>query len=199
MRDSHAMKKYVKVVLHCIAFALVFPLYLFHLLESLVLGVNLSFVGMSQLLSLIPGIYGSWIRKAFYGLTLEHCSADCHIEFGTTFVTRKSRINNNVYIGSNCIISYADIGQDVLIGSGVHVLSGKGQHVFDDTSTPIRLQGGEKNLITIGEDSWIGNGAIIMANVGPKCVVAAGSVVTKDVEEFSIVAGNPAKLIRRRT
>ena len=53
--------------------------------------------------------------------------------------------------------------------------------------------------MVIGQDTWVGNGAIIMASVGRKCVVGAGSVVTHDVEDLSVVAGNPARLIRKRS
>jgi virginiamycin A acetyltransferase len=52
--------------------------------------------------------------------------------------------------------------------------------------------------VTIGEDCWVGNGALIMANIGDKCIVGAASVVTKDIPDYSIVAGNPAKIIRNR-
>jgi acetyltransferase-like isoleucine patch superfamily enzyme len=52
--------------------------------------------------------------------------------------------------------------------------------------------------VTIGEDTWVGNCAIIMANIGKKCIIGAGSVVTKDIEDYSIVVGNPAKVIRKR-
>jgi acetyltransferase-like isoleucine patch superfamily enzyme len=85
-----------------------------------------------------------------------------------------------------------------LLGSGVHILSGKQQHNFSDLQTPIRDQGGTFTPITIGEDTWIGNGAIVMANVGKKCVIAAGAVVTKDIPDFSIVGGNPATIIKMR-
>ncbi len=78
-------------------------------------------------------------------------------------------------------------------------MSGKTQHYFDDIETPIKDQGGEFEKITIGEDCWIGNGALIMANIGKKCVIGAGSVVTHDVPDYSIVAGNPAKVIKKRT
>jgi acetyltransferase-like isoleucine patch superfamily enzyme len=77
-------------------------------------------------------------------------------------------------------------------------MSGSRQHIFDDLDRPIQEQGGVFKKVTIGEDTWIGNSALIMADVGKKCIIGAGSVVTKDVEDFSIVAGNPAKVIRKR-
>jgi acetyltransferase-like isoleucine patch superfamily enzyme len=60
------------------------------------------------------------------------------------------------------------------------------------------LQGGEFNKISIGENSWVGNGAIIMANVGRDCIIGAGTVVTNDIPAGSIVAGNPGKVVRNR-
>ncbi|RLC06874.1 MAG: acyltransferase, partial [Deltaproteobacteria bacterium] len=80
----------------------------------------------------------------------------------------------------------------------VHIMSGKRQHHFDDPDVPIQEQGGIFEKVSIGEDTWIGNNALIMANVGKKCVIGAGSVVSKDIGDFSIVTGNPAKVIRKR-
>lgn len=59
----------------------------------------------------------------------------------------------------------------------------------------------ERNTLTIGNDVWIGYGVIITAgvkNIGNGAIIGAGSVVTKDVQPYNIVAGNPAKIIRRR-
>jgi acetyltransferase-like isoleucine patch superfamily enzyme len=106
-------------------------------------------------------------------------------------------IDNGVYIGPQCNIGMCKIGQNTLLGSGVHIMSGKHQHSFSDMSKPIKDQGGKFTKVIIGENSWIGNGSMIMANVGNNCVVAAGSVVINDVEDFSIVAGNPAKVIKK--
>ena len=126
------------------------------------------------------------------------CNKDCAILFGTIFSQGDTEIGKGVYIGPNCNIGKCCIEDYCTLGSNVHVMSGKHQHGFSNLDTPIQEQGGVFEKITIGEDTWIGNGALIMANVGKKCIVGAGSVVTKDVEEFSVVAGNPAKLIKKR-
>ena len=59
-------------------------------------------------------------------------------------------------------------------------------------------QGGSPSRCRIGPDVWIGAGSIIMANVGRGCVIGAGSVVTKHIPDWSVAAGNPAKVIRQR-
>ena len=66
------------------------------------------------------------------------------------------------------------------------------------TDKSIKNRGGVLEKISIGEDCWIGNGALILANVGDKCVVGSGSVVLSDIPAYSIVAGNPAKIVGTR-
>jgi acetyltransferase-like isoleucine patch superfamily enzyme len=156
------------------------------------------FIGIAQLLSLLPGKTGSYYRNAFFTKTMTHCSNNGVIYFGTLFSDPDTEIHDNVYIGPQCNIGKSTIGKDTLIASGVHILSGKNQHNFSDINIPIQQQGGEYKKITIGEDCWIGNTAVIMANVGNKAIVAAGSVVITDVPEYAIVAGNPAKVIKIR-
>ena len=85
-----------------------------------------------------------------------------------------------------------------MLGSNVDVISGKQQHHFDRLDIPMREQGGELEKIVIGEDSWLGNSSVVMANVGMKSIIAAGSVVIKDVVPYSIVGGNPAKVLKSR-
>jgi acetyltransferase-like isoleucine patch superfamily enzyme len=147
---------------------------------------------------LVPGLIGKKVRGVFYYLALEQCSKEVTVDFGTFFVWRDCRLGRNVYIGARCIISCADIHDDALVGSHVNILSGKEQHSITDLNTPIRLQGGKRVKITIGRDTWLGNGAVIMADIGDQSIVAAGSVVVKNVDPLLIVGGNPAKILKKR-
>lgn len=73
-------------------------------------------------------------------------------------------------------------------------------HVYEDPHTPLRLQGIEVAPIVVEDGAWLGNGVYVMPGVtiGTEAIVAANSVVTKDVPPYTIVGGNPARPIRRR-
>lgn len=156
------------------------------------------FAACSQLLSLLPGKSGSYLRVAFYRYSMIHCAKDCFIGFGTLFSQRNTSIGSGVYIGPQCNIGACSIGRDTLVASGVHIMSGRNQHRFVDLTTPIREQGGTYETICIGEDCWIGNGTLIMAPIGDKSIVGAGSVVTDTLPAYAIAVGNPARVLRSR-
>jgi len=108
------------------------------------------------------------------------------------------KIGNDVTIGiSNVIIGPVLIGNHVIFAQNI-VVSGL-NHGYEDVTVPIHQQRCTTKEIVIGDESWIGANAVIVAGVkiGKHAIVAAGSVVTKDVPDFSIVAGNPAKLIKQ--
>ena len=156
------------------------------------------FVTASQFLSLFPGTSGSYLRIAFYRFAMTDCDPSGKIEFATIFSHIDTNIEPGVYIGAQCNIGKCIIGRDTMIASGVHVMSGSNQHGTEDIETSMQDQVGEFRKISIGEDCWIGNGALIMADVGEKSIVGAGSVVTSDIPEYSVAIGNPARVIRSR-
>jgi acetyltransferase-like isoleucine patch superfamily enzyme len=82
------------------------------------------------------------------------------------------------------------------IVTGVYLVSGKHQHGCREIGKPIQEQEGRYEKVRIGKNCWIGNGAVVMANLGVQNVVAAGSVVVKDTLDYAVVAGNPATVIR---
>lgn len=188
----------IKTVIYSFIAILMLPVTLLYFVAGVIFTRNSIFSTFSELLSLMPGKVGALLRSGFYRFTTEQCHPNVLIGFGTLLSQAKTHIGEGVYIGPQCNIGSCRIGENTLFGSGVHILSGKGQHNFDDIETPIKDQGGTFEQISIGKDCWIGNGAIIMANVGDKAIVAAGSVVTKDIPAYAIVAGNPAKVIKMR-
>jgi virginiamycin A acetyltransferase len=193
------MRGFLKGALIGAAMILILPLWILYRLESSLLGADKAFYGWSQLMSLFPGLPGNYLRFAFYKLSLAELGKDACICFGATLVHPGIRIGRGAYIGPHCNLGLCHIEDDVLLGTGVHVMSGLGQHGSADLDTPIRDQQGALRQVRVGTDTWVGNQAVIGADVGRKCIIGAASVVVKPLPEFAIAAGNPAKIIRLRT
>ncbi len=110
-------------------------------------------------------------------------------------------IGNNVGIAQNCFIQVrgkVTIGNNVIFAPGVSLFSEN--HNFSDPNKYINEQGVTRKGITIKDGVWIASGATILDGVtlSENCIVAAGSVVNKDVPPFTIVGGIPAKVIKNR-
>ncbi|GAB3656154.1 hypothetical protein GCM10028791_27780 [Echinicola sediminis] len=106
-----------------------------------------------------------------------------------------SSIGHLSYIGCS---GYIEIGNNVMMSPRVSIYSEN--HNFEHTDLPMKDQGVTRSFVRIEDDCWIASNSIILAGVtiGKGAVIAAGSVVTKDVAPYSIVGGNPAKLIKFR-
>ncbi|ASU33858.1 acyltransferase [Mucilaginibacter xinganensis] len=107
-------------------------------------------------------------------------------------------IGNNVGIGlSNVIIGPVKLGNYVMLAQNI-VISGL-NHGYEDVSTPPRTQKVVTKQIIIEDDVWIGANCVITAGVtiGKHAVIGAGSVVTKDIPQFSVAVGNPARVIKK--
>jgi acetyltransferase-like isoleucine patch superfamily enzyme len=152
----------------------------------------------AQLCALAPGLPGDYLRLAFYRMTLTECDESCRISFGSFFAQPGARVASGVYIGSYCVLGLARIGVRTQIASGVQILSGARQHSRDGSGRIRSADEGEFLEITVGEDCWIGASAIVMANVGDRSTIGAGSVVTREIPGDCVAAGSPARAIRSR-
>ena len=192
------MSESIKIIASYLAMIPAFILTALMRLMGMFVDPERSFQSFSQFLALAPGFSGNYIRKEFYRLNLKACSANPVISFGTIFSSSEAEIGENVYIGPYSIIGRASIGDDTLIASRVSLMSGLRQHNYSRTDIPIREQSGEFKKIIVGKDCWIGEGAVVGADVGAHSVIAAGSVVFEEVQELQIVRGNPAQLYKTR-
>jgi virginiamycin A acetyltransferase len=150
----------------------------------------------AQACALVPGIVGDYLRIAFYRLSLEQCSLDSRISFGSFFAHSNAMIGRGVYIGSYCVLGSCRIGDHAQIASQVQVLSGRRQHPRDTSGQIGGASQGEFQTIDIGSNCWIGASAIVMASVGPGSTVGAGAVVVNPVEAAVVAVGNPARTIK---
>lgn len=150
----------------------------------------------AHLFALALGLPGDYFRIAFYKWTLAECSLSSRIQFGSFFAHPEARLGERVYIGSNCILGMTVIGDRTQIASGVQILSGRHQHIRDESGGISGAEHGTFEAVMIGANCWIGAGAIVMADVGNGSTVGAGSVVTRAVPHGSVAAGNPARVIR---
>ncbi len=116
-------------------------------------------------------------------------------------------LGNHVSFGRNCTVEVSGTIGDFVMAAGAVSLIGRNDHAIDQVGTPMRYgswigdrERRDGDTLIIGNDVWIGFGATVLSglSIGDGAVVAAGAVVIKDVPPFSIVGGNPAKVISER-
>jgi virginiamycin A acetyltransferase len=160
---------------------------------------DVCFVFWAQTFALVPGLPGVFARRAFYRLTLDQCDESFFIGFGATFSNRRSRIEQDAYVGPFAVIGSTWLRRGCLIGTRCSIVSGTGLHSQDSQGRWMPTDLTRIRQIDIGEYSWIGEGSIVMADIGSSAMVGAGSVVSSRVPPRVVVAGNPARIARRLT
>jgi virginiamycin A acetyltransferase len=192
------MREIAKAIAHGLATIAVIPLLVSFFIRRAFLGANRALEGSSQTLSLAPGLPGDYLRRAFLAQTIAHCDRSATVQFGTIFSQAGARIDANVYVGPRCHLGLVHLERDVLLAAAVHVPSGGETHGIADLDRPIREQPGTRKIVRIGEGTWVGSGAVVLADVGRHCVIGAGAVVTSPLPDYVIAAGVPARVIRSR-
>jgi acetyltransferase-like isoleucine patch superfamily enzyme len=191
------MRELLKSAVNALFRVLLAPLALLVILIDATFRGEGAFHFFSQSFCSIPGKLGEYMRRAYYCWTLEKVGANLVVGYGSFFTHRGVRLGDGVWIGQYTLVGMADIGENVLVSDHVSILSGRRHHAFEGDGRLVEDR--EKVApVTIGRSVWIGAAATVMANVGEGSVVGAGSVVVHEVAPRSVVAGNPASLIRRR-
>lgn len=157
----------------------------------------------------LPSSYSRWGGKLWNAIRIfcsrrifKYCGKVSTIERHAYFGNGKYiEIGDYSGIGKNCVIpNNTVIGKYVMMASEVYIIATN--HEFRDTEKPMCFQGVVEGLppTVIDDDCWIGFRAIFTPghHIGRGSIIGAGSVVTNDVEPYSIVGGNPAKLIKKR-
>jgi acetyltransferase-like isoleucine patch superfamily enzyme len=192
------MNEGLKAVARTVATIVVAPQLGSYHLRAAVIGKDRALEGSAQLLALVPGLIGQYLRRAFLAHVIDYCAPTAVIGFGTLFSQVGCRIDDHVYIGPRCHLGLVHLEKDVLLAAGVHIPSGPHTH-GTDPSTPIREQTGQPRLIRIGAGAWIGSNAVVLADVGRDTIVGAGAVVTRPLPDGVVAAGVPARVVRHRT
>jgi maltose O-acetyltransferase len=150
----------------------------------------------------MPG--GKLAKKIRYHICrtlFQSCGNNVNIEAGARFgIGKRLSIGNNSGLGVNSfVVGAVKIGENVMMGPEVVIMAYS--HSYDRCDIPMNLQGSQtERPVTIGDDVWIGTRVVILPGVkiGSGVILGAGAVVSRDVPDWGIAVGNPARIVRCR-
>ncbi len=193
------MREVVKALGRFAGLAVVSPRLLWFFACAAVVGRDKALEGAMQGLARSPGIRGNYMRRAFLSRAIEVCHPTVTVSYGVLMSKTGAVLDRNVYVGPNCSLGLVSLEADVLLADGVTIPSGARTHATNDSGRPIREQGGTIARVRIGRGTWVGSGAVILADVGANCVIGAGSVVAKPIPDNVVAVGVPARIVRTRS
>lgn len=143
------------------------------------------------------------IRRAICSKIFYQCGEKLVVENGVWFGNGKTiSVGDEVGFGTNFVCRNMDLSIGDYLMMGEDVLFQGGAHRFDNLKIPMGHQGGiGKSSLKIGNDVWIGARVIVLPGcktIGNGVIIGAGAVVTKDIPDYAIVGGNPAKILKYR-
>ena len=192
------MRGLAKAVLNALAMAAVAPAALTCWVQEQLMPSHTIFDLWAHVMAQLPGLPGQFLRRSFYRWLLPACAENVIIGYGA-ILDRKAELGPASYVGAYALIGWVRIGEGSLIGSRASIPSGGDQHQFLPSGRWSATDHTRMRQVAIGPHTWIGEGAVIMADIGPRCMVAAGAVVSAPLPEGVMVAGNPARFVRRVT
>lgn len=169
---------------------------------------------MKKLIALVGGAFHIFSRiqngclREYYKTKFYSFGKNSYFGNECIFTFSHIEVGEHTFIGGKSVIQSAHgriiIGNHVMFGVGVHIHGGN--HIYDVPGIfmdEVKKEDGHDGTVLIQDDVWIGSNAIIVAGgkdltIGEGSIIAAGAIVTKDVEPYSIMAGIPAKKIKKR-
>jgi virginiamycin A acetyltransferase len=192
------MRKFVKWTIYAFIYVLVFPFGMMSRLAYRSFGSPLVYHFFVETFSLLPAYIGIFVRAAFYNQTLMRSPHNLTTFFGSIISKMDTTIGDNVIIAGRATVGLADLGDNAAIGNGTTILSGRRHHNFADPTQEIMSGEPAFTKVRIGKGVFIGDNCTVMANVGDHSIVGAGSVVVKDIPDYVVAVGNPARVVKER-
>lgn len=143
-------------------------------------------------------LFFPYLRNVLVRNYLSVCGKGLRVKSGAE-ISPRAKVGHNTELGTRCIVqSDVTLGSYIIMGPDVKIYCRN--HRYEDIHTPMGLQGKITKPTKLGDDIWIGSNVVIVAgiNVGDHTIIAAGSIVTKNIPDYAIVGGNPARIIKYR-